>query len=164
MVTPHARVLQALAALELAGLQHRRAVRRSLRVGDEELSALLHLAYHGAVTQGQLGEATGLSRSGVGAMVQRLEEGGYVQRSTDPHDRRVRFVELSSAARQALETAYGDLGRATRALLDASPPDHLDTVARVLRGLAEASGAVTAGGTGPGAEADDQPPAWNTWH
>ena len=31
-------------ALELAAIRHRRVVRRRLRVGDEELSALLYLA------------------------------------------------------------------------------------------------------------------------
>jgi DNA-binding MarR family transcriptional regulator len=153
-------VRQALAALELAGLQHRRGVRQQLRVGDEELTALLHLAYRGPVTQGTLGEATGLSRSGVGAMVQRLEEHGYVQRSTDPHDRRLRLVALSDAGRDALGTAYGDLWRATTALLEASAPDHLETLVRVLHGLAGASA--------PAAEIEpareELLPAWRRWN
>jgi DNA-binding MarR family transcriptional regulator len=164
VMTPVARVRQALAALELAGLQHRRTVRQHLRVGEEELSALLHLAYHGPVTQGRLGEASGLSRSGAGAMVQRLEEHGYVQRSTDPHDRRLRLVVLSDAGREALDTAYADLRRATDTLLEASAPEHLETLARVVRGLAEASGPGPADAVEPVAPGDGLLPAWRQWH
>ncbi|WP_053226452.1 MarR family winged helix-turn-helix transcriptional regulator [Solirubrobacter soli] len=97
-------VQRALAALELAAIEHLRRMRQRLRVGDEELSALLHLAHHGAVPQGRLAAVTGLSRSGAGTLVQRLEEQGYVERQTDPADRRLRLVGLSAGGRNALAT------------------------------------------------------------
>src|SRR4051794_32457808 len=105
-------VRRSLAALELAAIRHRRDVRRRLGVGDEELSALLYLAYHGGVMQHQLAEITSLSRSGAGAMLQRLEERGYVQRRADPADRRLRMVELSPAGREQVQRAYGEFTRA----------------------------------------------------
>ncbi|MDA0184353.1 MarR family transcriptional regulator [Solirubrobacter phytolaccae] len=95
----------ALAALELAGMQRRGELRRRLRVGDEELTALLHLAHHERLAQRRLGELTGLSRSGAGAMIQRLEEHGYVRRWADPEDRRLRWIELTPAGREALDGA-----------------------------------------------------------
>src|SRR5919107_2034407 len=108
-MTPEVEVRQALAALELAAIRHRRAVRRRMRVGDEELSALLYLAHHGSVLQRDLGRMTSLSRSGAGAMLQRLEERGYVRRRTDRADRRLRLVELSAEGQADMEREYGEL-------------------------------------------------------
>jgi len=137
--TPEARVRRALAALELAAIRHRRDVRRRLRVGDEELSALLYLAYHGGVAQRRLAEVTSLSRSGAGAMIQRLEERGYVQRRTDAADRRLRLVELSPAGREQVEHAYGELTAAAGRLLADRAPAELEALARLLDALAGAA-------------------------
>ena|ERR1700752_2196742 len=67
-----------------------------------ELAALLYLAHHGSVPQRRLAEITALSRSGAGAMIQRLEQDGLVERRSDPADRRLRFVELSAEGRRRL--------------------------------------------------------------
>jgi uncharacterized membrane protein len=70
-LTAPEQVRRSLAALELAAIRHRRDVRRQLRVGEEELSALLYLAHHGGALQHELARVTSLSRSGAGAMLQR---------------------------------------------------------------------------------------------
>lgn len=144
-------VTRALAALELAAIQHRRAMRKRLRVGEEELSVLLYLAHHGAVPQGRLADVTGLSRSGAGAMVQRLEDQGYVERRTDSADRRLRVVELSIAGRSVIERdAFEE--RIERLLADCDP----DVVGRFIAGLAEEPAQ-----TSPDTDADD--PIWRAW-
>ena len=104
---PLERARRALAALELGTIRRRHGARRALRIGEEELSALLYLAHHGGVTQQRLADATALSRSGAGAMIQRLEERDLVVRSTDATDRRLRLVDLSPGGRARLEQAYG---------------------------------------------------------
>jgi DNA-binding MarR family transcriptional regulator len=118
-----------LAALELAGIRHRRTVRKALRIGEEDLAALLFLTQHGPATQGRLASATALSRSGAGALVTRLEDRGYVARATDPGDRRLRVVSLTPAARALLDEAYAgiaarddDLRRLLAAIPDTNAP------------------------------------------
>jgi DNA-binding MarR family transcriptional regulator len=139
---PEALVRRALAALELAAIRHRRGVRRDLRVGDEELSALLYLAHHGGVAQRRLADVTSLSRSGAGAMIQRLEERGFVQRRTDPADRRLRLVELSPPGRERVELAYREFATAAAQLLAECPPAEVAALARLLDGLAGAAHSV----------------------
>lgn len=133
-----ANVRRALAGLELAALRHRGAVRRVLGVGDEELCALLHLVHHGGASQRELAELTTLSRSGTGAMVQRLEQHGLVQRRPQPGDRRTRVVELSPAGRERMRRAYRELDAALAAAL---PEDaDLEALTRLLDGLRHAAG------------------------
>ena len=144
-------VTRALAALELVAIQHRRAMRKRLRVGEEELSTLLYLAHHGAVPQGRLTNLTGLSRSGAGAMVQRLEEQGYVERRTDPADRRLRVVELSTVGRSVIGRDAFE-ARIERLLADCDA----DAVGRFIAGLAEEPSQAS-----PAAAAGD--PIWRAW-
>jgi DNA-binding MarR family transcriptional regulator len=158
-------VRQALAALELAAVRHRREVRRRLRIGDEELSALLHLSHHGGVAQGRLAEVTTLSRSGAGAMIQRLEHDGFVQRRTDPGDRRLRRVELSPAGRERMAQAYGELDHAAQTLLADRPAAELDALARLLDGLADAARAAGGedGAIASAAQSGSGDPIWRRW-
>jgi DNA-binding MarR family transcriptional regulator len=138
-MTPEVEVRQALAALELAAIRHRRVVRRRLQVGDEELSALLYLAHHGGVLQRDLARVTSLSRSGAGAMLQRLEERGYVMRHTDRADRRLRLVELSAEGHAQMRREYGELDARLDLALAGEPAEHVGALAGLLTGLANAA-------------------------
>ena len=130
-------VRRALAGLELAALRHRSAVKRVLGVGDEELCALLHLVQHGGASQRELAELTTLSRSGTGAMLQRLEQHGLVERRPQPGDRRARVVELSAAGRERMRRAYRELDAALAAAL---PEDtDLEALTRLLDRLRHAA-------------------------
>ena len=162
--TPTAKVQRSLAAFELAAVGYRGRVRRQLNVGDEELTALLYLAHHGGVPQRRLAEITTLSRSGAGAMIQRLEQDGFIERRTHPSDRRLRLVELSTAGRARVHDAYRDLTDATERLLADSPEADLEPLARLLDGLAGAAHAANGENDedplSPPAEGD---PIWRHW-
>src|SRR4051794_25787590 len=112
------RLQRSLAGLELALTGHRRDARRRLRVSDEELTVLLHLAHHGGARQPRLAALTGLSRSGTGALVQRLEQARLVERRADPADRRLRRVELTSTGRARLGDATRGLQGAVAQLVE----------------------------------------------
>jgi DNA-binding MarR family transcriptional regulator len=158
---PVTAVLRSLAALELAALRHRGRVRRRLNLGEEELSALLQLAHHGEVTQGRLQELTTLSRSGAGAMIGRLEQDGFVERRTDPADRRVRHVSLSESGRERLCGAYGDLTSAAGALLADRGEDELERLGALLDALAAAHGGDDASEPLPAPAPSE--PIWRRW-
>ena len=162
---PKAKVHCSLAALELAAVRHRGGVRRRLNVGDEELTALLFLAHHGGVPQRRLAEITTLSRSGAGAMIQRLEQDGFVERRADPDDRRLRLVELSPAGRDRMDGAYRDLTDATEQALAGRSPAELDLLADLLEGLVRAADASAGEGAAdpPLAAAFESDPIWRHW-
>lgn len=156
-----ARLQHALGALELAAIRHRRDVRQRLRVGDDELSVLLYLAHHGGASQRHLTGVTSLSRSGAGALLQRLEERGYVQRRTDPADRRLRLVELSPDGRERLDRAYAGLAAAIAHAVAACDDAEVEACAGLLSGIARAAEPEEerrlAAVTGP------QDPIWRRW-
>lgn len=151
----------ALAALELARLRLRRELREQLRLSDDEVSALLYVERHPAVTQRRLGAVTGLSRSGVGAMLQRLEERGYVRRWTDAHDRRLRLIELTESGQAALDRASEAWHGAVDTALGDATNDEIGAFARVLTEIA--------GGTNGSAPTPDvvreegAEPVWRHW-
>jgi DNA-binding MarR family transcriptional regulator len=155
---------RSLAGLELALTGHRRNVRRRLRVSDEELTVLLHLAHHGGARQPRLAALTGLSRSGAGALVQRLEQSRLVERRTDPDDRRLRRVELTSTGRARLSDATRGLQDAIARLAETHDAASLAAVQRVLDDLSAALGALTAepraAASAHDAEVD---PVWRLW-
>jgi MarR family transcriptional regulator, lower aerobic nicotinate degradation pathway regulator len=158
-------VRRSMAALELASIRHRSEVRRRLRVGEEELSALLYLAHHGGVMQHELTRVTSLSRSGTGAMLQRLEERGYLTRRTDPADRRLRFVELSASGREQVDQAYREFTGALDRVLAEDDPAGIAAVARVLEELADAVAPADRRPAEPaeGAGEVETEPIWRHW-
>ncbi|MDA0159785.1 MarR family winged helix-turn-helix transcriptional regulator [Solirubrobacter ginsenosidimutans] len=156
-----AKIHRSLAALELAAVRYRGGVRRRLNVGDEELTALLYLAHHGGVAQRRLAEITTLSRSGAGAMIQRLEHDGFVERHTDPADRRLRVVHLSTAGRNRVHDAYRDFGDATDRVLAATDPADVERLAGLLGGLAAA--AETTHAVDPPLAPAARDPIWRRW-
>lgn len=132
-------VLRSLHRHELAAHRHRGAVGRELGVSEEELLVLLHLAEHGGSTQGQLGALLGLSRSGIGAMVQRLETGGLVERRATSTDKRIRLVQLAPRAQEQLDAAFAELSKGVARLLGRYDPEEAEAVQRFLDALAQLS-------------------------
>jgi DNA-binding MarR family transcriptional regulator len=131
------RLYRSLAGLELALAGHRRDVRRRLRrISDEALTVLLHLAREGGARQPRLAALTGMSRSGTGALVQRLEQAQLVERRTDPDDRRLRRIELTSRGRAVLDDATSGLQGAVARLAGQCDATTLATVERLLDDLA----------------------------
>lgn len=163
-IDPTAEFRRSLAALELATLRHRGAVRRRLNVSEEELCTLLHLVHHGGTPQRRLAELTTLSRSGAGAMLQRLEHDGLVQRRTDPDDRRLRFVELAPSGRERLDAAYAELDAATGPLLAQLADADLTALAELLAAVAEATMEALGDDERESRAAADEPdPIWERW-
>jgi DNA-binding MarR family transcriptional regulator len=65
-----------------------------------ELAALEHLQDAGPMTQKRLGERLSISPGAVTAMIDRLESRGYVERISNPEDRRSALVLITKAGVQ----------------------------------------------------------------
>ena len=154
---------RALSGLELALTRHRRHVRRVLRLSDEELTVLLHLAHVGGARQARLAELIGLSRSGTGALVQRLEQAGLVERRADSGDRRLRRVELSEAGAAHLAEARSGLEAAIERA-SAAPAATLSAVERALDEIVAALDALPGEREAATKAYDDAlDPVWRRW-
>jgi DNA-binding MarR family transcriptional regulator len=162
--TPRGDLARSLAGVELALIRHRRTVRRRLGVSDEELTVLLYLAFEGGAPLAKLVKLTTLSRSGMGTLVQRLEEAGLVERRTDPGDRRLRLARLTPLGHERLERAYGDRDEAARRGTSRFSATELRTLELLLDALAEAAGAegeAPDGGAAPPSSVGA--PIWRRW-
>ena len=130
---------RALARFELAAIRRRNLVRARLGLGDDELTTLLYLLEQPRLTQRELVAISTLTRSGVGAMVQRLEDAGLIERVPDPGDRRVRLLQLSARGSRQLREACGACDDAVERLLAARPDEELHALSRLLSAVAEAT-------------------------
>jgi DNA-binding MarR family transcriptional regulator len=130
---------RSLARLELAGIRQRNAIRARFGLGDDELTTLLYLAEHSQATQRQLIAICTLTRSGVGAMVNRLEEAGLIERVDHPGDKRVRLVQLSARGLQRMQEARGAYDAELAGLLGERPEDELEALTRLVSAATEAT-------------------------
>jgi DNA-binding MarR family transcriptional regulator len=71
----------------------------------KHVGCLSVIAAEGPLSQQRLGEQTAMDRTTVVAIVDGLEEAGYVERRRDPDDRRAYALEVTAAGREWLDDA-----------------------------------------------------------
>ena len=74
--------------------------------------------YAGPITAGDLAKQSGLTTGAVTAVLDRLEEAGYVRRTRDTADRRRVMIEITDDARDRAMEFYGPLAQATMKNMD----------------------------------------------
>jgi DNA-binding MarR family transcriptional regulator len=78
------------------------AVADSLGMGTTDFACLIVLLVDGPVSAGGLAERTGLTTGAITGLVDRLERAGWVERVSDPSDRRRVIVEAVTARADAM--------------------------------------------------------------
>ena len=81
---------------------------RPLGLTDAQLNILMLLKYQsdgGKLNQTRLGRMLLVNRANVTGLVDRMEQAGWVERTPDAEDRRVKQVRLTAAGRRVLERA-----------------------------------------------------------
>lgn len=109
-----------------------------LNLTMQQLKVLIAVA-RGASSGHQLTEVLGVRLATVTGIVDRLTAQDLVTRREDPHDRRVRRVELTPAGRDVLDRLNEAGELATRRLLGHLDTAELRTVAEATRLLCEAA-------------------------
>ena len=80
-----------------------------------DLNCLNIVALTGPMTAGDLAKATGLTTASITGVLDRLEEGGFVQRERDPKDRRRVIVNVKAGrGLREIGLTFGPLVRAWR--------------------------------------------------
>jgi predicted transcriptional regulator len=110
-------------------------VGRLLGLTAVERKCLDVLARIGPVTAGGIAEHTGLTTGAVTGLIDRLQSAGYVERATDPTDRRRVRVSLRPDSRlnQVMPAVFGPLGVDMAALTGRYQPEELLVIADFLR-------------------------------
>src|ERR1700722_20346789 len=95
-------------------------------INATDLNCLNIVALTGHMTAGDLARQTGLSTASITGVLDRLEEGGFVRRVRDPHDRRRVIVELAyGPGLREIGPTFGPVVKAWRATAAGDSGDEL---------------------------------------
>ena len=95
-------------------------------INATDLNCLNIVALTGHLTAGELAAQTGLTTASITAVLDRLEEGGFVRRVRDPRDRRRVTVELSAGpGLSKVGSTFGPVVNAWRAAAAGYSDDEL---------------------------------------
>ena len=95
-------------------------------INATDLNCLNIVALTGQMTAGDLARQTGLSTASITGVLDRLEQGGFVRRVRDPHDRRRVIVEMGGGpGLREIGPTFGPVVKAWRATAAAYSDDEL---------------------------------------
>jgi DNA-binding MarR family transcriptional regulator len=104
-----------------------------------ELLVLLHFSREGRLPLGVIGSRLQVHATSVTSAVDRLERQGFVRRTPHPTDGRTKLAELTTAGRERMLEATDRLNSTVFAD-PGLPPDEVEQLVSVLRGLRHAAG------------------------
>jgi DNA-binding MarR family transcriptional regulator len=88
-----------------------------------------------SMTAGEISSRTELPTSTTTRVLDRLEKGGFVRRTSDPADRRKVVIEAIPERLASFQNAYADILDGLRRLHEGFSSAELDTVARYLEAM-----------------------------
>jgi DNA-binding MarR family transcriptional regulator len=121
-------VVKALRRANFQGSIFGQSVAIRLGLSESDIDALELLIDTGAATAGRLAEVLGMTSGAVTRVIDRLEQAGYVRRTTDPADRRRVVVEIVPERAASLDTLLGSLERAAQDEAGRYTPEQLATI------------------------------------
>jgi DNA-binding MarR family transcriptional regulator len=89
----------------LSGKRYDDLARSSLELTRAQCRMIAYLAHYGDMNQARLAELLDVAPISAGRLVERLEEGGWVARTSNPNDRRELQVSLTAKAQAVLTRA-----------------------------------------------------------
>lgn len=130
------------------------------RIGDQNVSyARMRLlgALHcgGSKIMSSISDELGVTRRNVTALVDALEEEGFVRRLPHPTDRRATVIELTGEGARTMDTLYDEHRRAVAELFDGLSEEDRRELVRLLGLLRGGLGCGDEGCRGPSAPAAD---------
>jgi DNA-binding MarR family transcriptional regulator len=122
------RVLQAAAEYGINAVLFRNAVGRKLGLNITDSECLSLLGIKGISTPTELARYTGLTTGATTAMLDRLENAGFITRRHNPQDRRGILIEINPAAAVTTAPLVAGVQKAHKDLIGGYSPAELDTI------------------------------------
>ena len=94
---------------------------------------LAFLSRNDGMPQTELATELDVGKVALGALIDRLEQGGFVKRMLDPSDRRVKRIVLTKQSKELLETLRERNSEFNKRINKGIPQDQLATTAETLR-------------------------------
>ncbi|QKJ18018.1 MarR family winged helix-turn-helix transcriptional regulator [Microbacterium hominis] len=101
------------------------------------MGVLWTVHHAGPVAQHAIAETLNVSARNITALVDALEDAGYVTRVAHPTDRRARLVALTPVGEKVMERTVREHAALNATLLDAVPASDRDRVASAVAAIAE---------------------------
>jgi DNA-binding MarR family transcriptional regulator len=130
-------VVRALRRVNFQGSIFGQSVAIRLGLSESDIDALELLIDTGAATAGKLAEIMGLTTGAVTRVIDRLEQAGYVRRTTDPSDRRRVVVEVVPDRVASVQSLLESLERASAEEVARYSPEQLALINDFLSRMAE---------------------------
>ncbi len=137
-------VVRALRKVNWQGSILGQTVAIRLGLSESDVEALELLVDTGAETAGRLAELMGLTTGAVTRMIDRLEQAGYVRRTTDPADRRRVVVEPVAKRLGEIEPLLEGVGTITARELERYTPEQRELISGFLQRVTDAAQTETA--------------------
>lgn len=134
---PPRTLIKAIRDYQIAVEKFDDAVCRALGLNRTDGRCFDVLDHQGPMSAGDLGRAVGLTSGAVTAVIDRLEEKGYAERSSDPADRRKVLVEVTPEGRRAALAYYAPLVESSARIFDGLGPEEFELLTRFNRESAE---------------------------
>jgi DNA-binding MarR family transcriptional regulator len=101
--------------------------------------ALIHdrAGWDGGLTQIELSRLLLVNRSNITSLIDRMEQGGLVTRSTDPEDRRNKIVRLTPKGTRRLLAIEGHYSEEVKAIMKALTAAEMDELNAILKKIRE---------------------------
>jgi len=109
-----------------------------------QIGALIHIDHRGACGVTDIGDELGVTSAAASQMLERLVQGGLVERREDPDDRRAKRIVLTERGHRLVRGVGEIRQRRFAALADTMSPRECGLVAAALRTLVAHSGAAQA--------------------
>ncbi len=117
----------------LCGKRFDDLARASVDLTRAQCRALSHLALRGEISQARLADLMDVAPISAGRLLDRMEEGGWIDRRANPDDRRERLVQMTPKARQTLDQARRVGDQITAEALQGLTAEEQDTLVTLLQ-------------------------------
>ncbi|MGX7677424.1 MarR family winged helix-turn-helix transcriptional regulator [Jatrophihabitans sp. DSM 45814] len=135
-----ASVLLALRKLLLGTEHHRRSLAKTMGVGTIELAVMGHLHESGELTPKDIGDRLGVTTGSTTAILDRIEQAGYLVRKPNPYDRRSVILSLTPNGELAIAAAIETQAAQLTAALAGTGYENLEGMATALNAVADTVG------------------------
>ena len=132
--------VQALRKLTLGNDFHRRQVAQGLNISVIELGVMGHLHESGRLTPRQVGERLGITTGSTTAVLDRIEQAGYIVRTPNPDDRRSLHLSLTPEGKKAMVWSLKQDETRLRKILKGYTEEQLATASELLTAMGEVLG------------------------
>lgn len=121
----------------------RNVTRRKLGLNTADMECLDLLLTKGATTPTELAHYTGLTTGSTTAMLDRLENAGFVTRKPNPHDRRGTLIEADKSVGKRIRPLFADIRKMQNTLIASFSDKELAIIADFLQRFAANTKAYT---------------------